>query len=432
MEYFKKIISDLFKDDVLKTIYIKLLEALLIFLVSILITRYLGPVKYGKFSYVLSIVFVLKPIYNLGTNYVLQSELSRNKSSESIINQLLSIRLISFFLVSIFAFLILQNFLKQDNLFLFSILQISYGMRIFDLFINSLFVFQKGIESVKINLISSFKLLILISISYLFSTNIYLISFAYLINYLSDIVVIILIFKKINLFYLFSKLKLDLSNFKNYLIKGLPIMGSGIISMLIIRSDIIIVANMMDEFSAGIYSAPSRIVLQINSILYLITLNLVPKLKVNFLSRKNNNLTKLYNYTWLYSSFSAILFLLSVPFIIKYGFGSSYIESIKLIPLLSVVVFLNGLTLTDNAFLNFYGFGRTIFFKSIISLFSNILLNIILIPLLGIQGALLSLLVSSVFNTFGGIIFNKKLKSHYRNLIFPELKYFFINGIFKN
>ena len=110
------------------------------------------------------------------------------------------------------------------------------------------------------------------------------------------------------------------------------------------------------------------------------------------------------------------------PIIIRFGFGAEYIESIKLVPILSLIVFLNGLSLTDNAFLNFYNFRTIIFFKSIISLCINILLNIILISSIGLQGAVIALLISSFFNSFGGIILNKKLQNHYRNLILPNFK----------
>ena len=402
--------------------FIKFFESILIFLSSIIVARYLGPSDFGKFSYILSIVFIIKPIYNLGSASILQSELSRNKKNISVINQLLSIRLISFLSVSAVAFLVSPLLLKSQSIYLFFILQIAYGFRIFDIYSKALFVYKKGTASVKINFISAIKLLILITISSLFSSSIYIVSLAYLINYLTDILVIILILKKINLFSIFSKLRIDLSNFKKNLLKGLPLMGSSLISIILVRTDVILITNIIDEFNAGIYTAPCRIVIQINILLNLISLNLVPELNNKFSIKNNPKSDKIYIFTWLYSFLFSISFLLLTPILIKFGFGSEYISSIKLIPILSLIVFLNGLTLTDNAFLNFYNFRKIIFLKSISSLLINILLNVILIPLIGLQGALIALLSSSVFNSFGGIIFNKKLRNHYENLIFPNFK----------
>ncbi len=404
--------------------FIKFFESILVFLISIIVARHLGPSDFGKFSYILSIVFVIKPIYNFGSNSILQSELSRNKKNISVINQLLSIRLISFLTISALAFLVSPIIFNKQSIYLFFILQITYGFRIFDLYSKALFIYKKGTASVKINFISSFKLLILITISSLFSSSIYIISSAYLINYLTDILVILIILKKNNLFSLFSKLRIDLSNFKKNLIKGLPLMGSSLISIILLRTDVILITNMIDEFNAGIYAAPCRIVIQINILLNLISLNLVPELNNKFSIKNNFKSDKIYIFTWLYSFLFSISFLFLTPILIKFGFGSEYISSIKLVPILSLIVFLNGLTLTDNAFLNFYNFRKIIFLKSIISLFINILLNVILIPLIGLQGALFALLSSSVFNSFGGIIFNKTLKNHYQNLILPNFKNF--------
>ena len=73
---------------------------------------------------------------------------------------------------------------------LFIILQLAFGFRIFDLFTQSLFVFNKGIESGKITTLSAIKLLIFLSLVCIFYLDLSSIAFAYLINYVTDLIII--------------------------------------------------------------------------------------------------------------------------------------------------------------------------------------------------------------------------------------------------
>ena len=206
--------------------------------------------------------------------------------------------------------------------------------------------------------------------------------------------------------------------------KGLPITGSVLITMLLMKSDIIIISNFMDDISAGIYSAPIRLVSQVSILLNLISFNLIPKLRFKFISKPDKNALKLYLSTWLFSLIIAILFFIFSPYIIRFGFGNEYASSLKLLPLMSIIVFFNGILLTDNAFLNFYNLRNIIFYKNLISLVLNILLNILFIPKFGLQGVLLALLISTIFNSCGGILFKKDLYYHYKNLFLPKISLF--------
>ncbi len=182
LKLFKSLIYYFYSSLILKTIYLKFVEALIIFFVSLLLIRFLGPSDYGKLNYIFSFVLILRPIYIFGTPAVMQAKLTRKKNSLVIINQLFTIQVLLFLLISFLSILIFRNILLTENLNLFLILQLSFGFRLFDIFTQSLFIFKKGVESVKISMFSSIKLLILIAIILRLDLGLYFIALAYLIN----------------------------------------------------------------------------------------------------------------------------------------------------------------------------------------------------------------------------------------------------------
>ena len=424
LKLLKSFIYYFYRSLIFKTIYLKFIEALIIFFVSLLLIRLLGPSDYGKLNYIFSFVFILQPIYIFGTPAVMQAKLTRKKDSLVIINQLFTIEIVLFVITSFFSILIFKNIFITENLNLFLILQLSFGFRIFNILTQSLFIFKKGVESVKISVFSAIKLLILISIPLRLELGLYFIGLAYLINYITDLVIIFLILRNNRLSHLFLKIKFDFSNLSENIQRCLPIAASGFISIFLLKFDVILIKYFMDEFSAGIYSAPALYVVKINVFLSLITLNLVPKLKDELNKNIDKETMKLFTATWIFSFLASLSFYILSPYIINIGFGEEYKDSLKLIPLLSLNIFFNGFLLTANSFLNFYNFENIIFYKSLITITINITLNLLLIPIFGLQGVLLSSLFSTTFNAFSGFLFNKKLKKHLRAILLPNFKNF--------
>ena len=356
---------------------------------------------------------------------VLQAKLSRNKNSKVLINQLITIQFSLFIGVSFVAIIFLRMVFIFEDIYLFMILQLAFGFRLFEIFTQSLFIFNKGLESLKINLISAFKLIILISIVWKLKLGITAVALAYLINYSTDLITIYIILNRNYLSKIFLELKFNFRNLNSNIKRGFPLAASGLIAMFLQKADVILITYFLGIYSSGIYSAPCTLVFKISVFLNLIALNLIPNLNHEFKMTVDKKSLKLYFYTWFISLFAAITFYFLGPYVISYGFGEQYKESLKLVPILSLVIFFNGLKLTANAFLNFYNFQNIILRKALLSIIINISLNLILIPNYGLKGVLISLLVSTIFNALGGYLFNKKLKNHYRNLIFPDLGYLF-------
>ena len=74
-----KLLDDFCKSIVFKTISVKFFEAIIIFLISLIVIRYLGPTDYGRLNYIFSIITILRPIYIFGMPAVLQAKLARDK-----------------------------------------------------------------------------------------------------------------------------------------------------------------------------------------------------------------------------------------------------------------------------------------------------------------------------------------------------------------
>ena len=93
LNYIYLLIVNIRKSLILKTIYLKFIEASIIFFISLILIRFLGPSDYGKLNYIFSYVFLLRPLYVFGMPAVLQAQLSRDKNSRVIINRLLTIQI---------------------------------------------------------------------------------------------------------------------------------------------------------------------------------------------------------------------------------------------------------------------------------------------------------------------------------------------------
>ena len=414
--YFSK---KLLKNNVSLSFFLKVFEAILIILITSSISRILGPKDFGTYNFILSIIVLLDSFKKMGTIGILQNRLSRNKESKTILNDLLIMRLICSFIFILVSSLLLKFYLLPQTFLILFIFQIAQIFRITEIYSYALYIFNKGPDFGKINVINNLKLLILLLIGFQTKISLFSLSILFLGNYILDNFIIIYFLQKNNLRYLISKINFSFLKFKNYLSIGLPLAIGNLFLFSSSKVDIFFIRNFLGDYYAGIYSAPSRLVFQSIQLFAVIPFNMVPLLpkKLNF--KNPDSSKKIYKITWFVSITFTFFFLLFSSQIIQIIFGNQYIEANKIAPVLGLTIFFNGIMVTDNVFLNYYGLRNIIFLKSFFSLVSNIILNIILIPKFGVFGASLSTLFSSVVISFSGFLYDGNLKNHYKNLLFP-------------
>ena len=96
--FFKKLVKryflNFFQKDLTSSLLLKIIESLILIVITAQISRLLGPQEFGKYNYLLSIVLLLDPLKKMGTFGILQSELSRDKKNKTILNDLFFVRVI--------------------------------------------------------------------------------------------------------------------------------------------------------------------------------------------------------------------------------------------------------------------------------------------------------------------------------------------------
>lgn len=131
--------------------------------------------------------------------------------------------------------------------------------------------------------------------------------------------------------------------------------------------------------------------------------------------------TRLLRITWIPLSIICLVFWTFAPFIVSYLYGNSYIEAVSVIRWLLPGILMMVLFKILNADLAGRGYPLFALRVYIITLIINILLNLFLIPKLGIDGAAIA---SSISYTFGAILFGI-VYSRQNNIKFSTL--FFLN-----
>lgn len=210
---------------------------------------------------------------------------------------------------------------------------------------------------------------------------------------------------------------------KDSLRYGIPLIGAGLLSILLSGADRYLIHYFLGEEAVGIYSLAYRLTdIIINNASLLLLYAVYPVLIENFdadassdtatatataASAAAENLKRFIN---------LFLFLI-IPMSVGYLYFSSplirllfpdYAGAEALMPSLASGAFLFGLTYLTNKPFELHKRPKPIFFLLALSVMSNILLNMLLIPFMGIQGAAVSTAVSYLFYAVGSYIWSRK------------------------
>lgn len=189
-------------------------------------------------------------------------------------------------------------------------------------------------------------------------------------------------------------------NFKKIIFIASPMLLSGSIAILMNWTDIIMLGIYKTEADVGIYSAAQRIAAL--SSLSLVAINTIAAPKfVEFNSKGDilglEKIVKQSTQIIFFTSLPLIFVYLIFPKFIMGLFGNEFMEGSSVLVLISIAQFVNAISgsvgyimqMTNNQKI----FQNVIIFASII----NIILNYILIPQYGINGAAIATMVSMVF-----------------------------------
>lgn len=378
------------------------------------VARYLGPEKFGLFSYVIAYVAIFISFAKLGLDGILVRDLVNNPNNRviylgtafwlKIIGAVISISALSFSLM-------FADNDKTTNLYIFLV---ALGV-FFQAFEVVDFYFQSRVLSKYVSLCKIFQLIL---------SSILKLYFIYIgANLFWFVLVIVIDQASLALAFYYSYLKQDNRNFylkfdkslaRELLVSAKPLIFSGIMVSIYSSIDRVIIKEMLGSKDVGIYVAATGLTMALYFIPALISASLFPAIvsaKLNSDLLYTQRLTMLYKTMCLGGLLVCTFVSINASKIIQIIYGEKYIESAVILQI-HIWIFL---------FLCFSAvFGKWLLSENLqnvvprftlMALIINVVGCFIFVPLWSIKGAAFVALASQAIPVIFYGLFNKQMRS---------------------
>ena len=369
--------------------------------VGIYVARYLGPERYGLLSYSNSFVGIFTAIALLGLDGIVVRELVKTpENKDKILGTSFLLKVVG--TLFMWLMILVALFFTNNDLLTNTLIAIIAFSVIFQVFNVVDFNFQAEVKS-KYVVHAQFVQLLVTSVAkiILVVKELPLIWFASVFCLDAIILAVGLVYT-----YSFNRGKIyfwkwDSKYAKALLIESWPLMFSYMSYLIYAKIDRVMIKEMMDEYSVGIYSAAY--------VLYeaplFISLMLAKSIYPLLVQYYHDNKDKLFNFYTILSSYMTLLSYMIVLFfyifheeLIQLTFGDDYKNSGRILVLLSF-----GLIPMFNAFLRssyitISGNQKIILYTSLFSSIFNVILNYFLINEFGVQGAVYSTVITQILS----------------------------------
>lgn len=381
----------------------KSIRLLLSLIVNMLLARYLGPDDFGLLSLCLTFFVVISVLSSYGMEAYLVNQFVISPSSKNeLIGSALTIRaLISILLISL---LVLGTYVTSSDERFFKLVVIICIAVFFKTFDVIDYYFQSVTQIKYISLARNVALLLASFFRIIFVINDYPLFYLGLTYPLEYLVVAFLL----GLFYLRKKdgtfrLIVKRSRVKQIMNHCLPLVLSSFTVMIYQKSDIFMIAYLLDKTQVAYYSVAARL----SEAWYFIPMSIISvafprilKFKVTNSSIYNKQFQRLMGILIIIGLIAAIITSLISDVVINILYGYEYLTSSIVLRIhiwggifVAMGVISGRYFLSDNK--------RTyLFIRTLVGAVLNIVLNVILIPTYGILGAASATLISQFVSAF--------------------------------
>jgi O-antigen/teichoic acid export membrane protein len=398
--------SDSFKKYFVNTSWLffeRILRILVSFVVTIFVVRYLGPKDFGLYSYALSFFWLFGSLSTLGLESITTREIVKFPEKKDEINgTVFFLRLAGSFaaVISIGITLLITG----EDSFTSMLILILSGSFFFQSFSVIEYYFRAIVKakynayalSASVILSSGLKVIFILTEAPLLYF-IYAVVFEYMV--LAAGLIIVYHYNKLSIFnWKYSK------QLASALLKdSWPLMLSGIVVMVYMRIDQIMIKHMIGEEAVGFYAAAVRLC----EAWYFIPVTLCNSIFPAIVNAKNvseefynNRMQKLYDIlTWLAIVIAVPVTIFSGQ-IIELLFGQEFAPASPVLTIYiwaGVAVFLG---VASSQYLINENLTKLSFIRTFTGMIINVILNLVLIPVWGINGAALATLVSYTIVAF--------------------------------
>ncbi|MGC8981854.1 MAG: flippase, partial [Minisyncoccia bacterium] len=360
--------------------------------------RILGPSVYGSFSYALSFLGIFFIFSDFGVGNILVRDYQQKEDKKNLIDSAFSLKIFLIIFVSILSilgFLFLKDLEAKKVYFILLLVLIFDNLKNF--FFSILSAIQRMERQAFVDFFANLIILILGVVLLLNIRSINSLGFAYLSG-----AILGFFLSKYFVDYFRIKINFDVNpeKIKYFIVNGIPLMLFGILSFIFFSTDQLLLGYFRTMEEVGYYSIVTKLILNINLFPSLFLVALFPYLASKVNDRfKVREITKKILLILTLSAFFISLFLyLLAPYIVQLILGPKYYQSISILRyLIWIIIFLFPTMLFDNILFAFnkqwQDFGITLFAAIL-----NLILNIFLIPVYGVYGAIIGSLIAQITN----------------------------------
>jgi O-antigen/teichoic acid export membrane protein len=367
--------------------------------VSIYLTRYLGPYNYGVLTYAVGITGMLSPIATLGIDAILLRNIIQDKNQEKTLLQTARIlKFTSAICLTILSVLFFY-FTREDKTVVFIMAFLMIGVSV-----NSLNVYKEYFISINKMRFIAYSSIISLIISNFFrvgliisSANLLWFAFAILLANIINVLVLKIYYGKISEF---KRKYFSWIIARKLLNDSWPLIFTSFAGVIFIYVDQIIIEFYFDFDKVGVYGSAVRLLLFFTIIPSIISNMIYPKVvELYEQNQKQHFIKKMVPIYFFHLIFALLLISIFIVFgrtIILTLYGASFIEAVPVLQIYSITflfVFFNPM---NNKLLMLENLQKLMLFRNLIGLVFNVILNLTLIPVLGIKGAAFATILSQI------------------------------------
>ncbi|XKH01366.1 flippase [Marinobacter nauticus] len=369
-------------------------------LVGVWVARYLGPEKFGVFSYVLAFVGMLAPLGKLGLDGIISRNVAQNETD---ITQLLSNSALLKFLggaALVLIAVVYMSLAKNDPLYVYLSVPISLVVVVKSFEVIE-FYFRAKVRSISIAAANSLGLILGASLKVSFiiaGLPIIYFAFANLLDAIIAATFLLLFFRKEG--YRLDLKKVNVGKAISLTRESWPLMFGSFFAVVYLNVDQIMIGEMLTSYHVGQYSAAVRI----SSIWYIFPMTIGWAIQTAVVNAKKTSESLYYERLQdLFTVMAMLAYLIIIPItyfsqdIINIFFGEEYSSSGDVLSLhiwSALFVFvgsIRGLWIINESYYRF------VLFANIGAGLVNVLLNYLWLPKFGIIGAAWATLLSYGF-----------------------------------
>ncbi|MDD3159852.1 MAG: flippase [Candidatus ainarchaeum sp.] len=391
----------------------RIIQLFISFTVILWMIRYLGPNNWGILNYVWAFTGLFSVFIPLGLNQILFKNLVENPEKKNVlIGTVFYLQFLSsiFFIILtiLFAFLFIEDLLLFLFIVIFSFSNIFYAFQTISTY------FDSKVES-KYSAISREVALVIAAL-----IKIYFILFNFSIIYFIFVSLIEQFFLVLSLIYFYSKTKNNLFKFnfnfliaKNLLKSSWPLILSGVAMMIYLRIDQLFVGTMLSMYDLGVYSVVVKLAEFGNVLPGILIASFVPSIIINKLNFTlyTTRLTKLYSLVIFLAIGLFIFLFVFADLIILFLYGVQYLAAVPILRIYSIAIIPFFISVVLAQYFVIENLTKYSFYTTVIGAVTNIVLNLILIPIYGLYGAAIATVISYSLLVIS-IIFFKKTRGH--------------------